>query len=173
MLPMYTGRGEAASMRILCVECARSLWGLRGFPSTSLSLSVMRLWPLRLVVPGSCTNVQGNLPPVVTTCRGQNQGTRALQANEPCSNDGKLLEGILRGRICNGFEKTGIILSAWHCAWKSCLTNLIDFFLKQVTKKIDEGNAVDSVYMDFSKVFDQILQDRQGWNVRYHGVMLS
>lgn len=44
---------------------------------------------------------------------------------------------------------------------------------KQVTKKIDEGNAVDSAYMDFSKVFDQILQDRQGWKVRYHGVMLS
>lgn len=173
-------------MRILCVECARSLWGLREFPSTSLSLSLSLScgcghfgWLSLVVAPmcrapmGSCTNVQGNLPPVVTTCRGQNQGTRALQANEPCSNDRKLLEGILRGRICNGFEKTGIILSAWHCAWKSCLTNLIDFFKKQVTKKIDEGNAVDSVYMDFSKVFDQILQDRQGWKVRYHGIMLS
>ena len=36
-----------------------------------------------------------------------------------------------------------------------CLTNLIKFF-EGVTKKVDEDNAVDVVYMDFSKAFDKV-----------------
>uniref|UniRef100_A0A493T6L3 Reverse transcriptase domain-containing protein n=1 Tax=Anas platyrhynchos platyrhynchos TaxID=8840 RepID=A0A493T6L3_ANAPP len=36
---------------------------------------------------------------------------------------------------------------------KSCLTNLI-FFYNQVTLLVDEGKAVDVVYLDFSKAFD-------------------
>ena len=33
---------------------------------------------------------------------------------------------------------------------RSCLTNFLEFFEK-VTKEVDEGKAVDVVYMDFSK----------------------
>jgi len=36
---------------------------------------------------------------------------------------------------------------------RSCLTNLISFS-DQVTLLVDEGKAVDIVYLDFSKVFD-------------------
>jgi len=35
---------------------------------------------------------------------------------------------------------------------RSCLTSLIEFF-EEVTKQVDEGRAVDVVYMDFSKAF--------------------
>ena len=35
---------------------------------------------------------------------------------------------------------------------RSCLTNVIEFF-EEVTKMIDEGRAVDVVYMDFSKAW--------------------
>ncbi|KAK4828307.1 LOW QUALITY PROTEIN: hypothetical protein QYF61_025319 [Mycteria americana] len=38
---------------------------------------------------------------------------------------------------------------------RSCLTNLISFYDK-MTRLVDEGKAVDVVYLDFSKVFDTV-----------------
>ncbi|GAB0176493.1 hypothetical protein GRJ2_000114500 [Grus japonensis] len=42
-----------------------------------------------------------------------------------------------------------------HMKGRSCLTNLI-FFYDKVSRLVDEGNAVDVVYPDFSKAFGTI-----------------
>ena len=38
---------------------------------------------------------------------------------------------------------------------RSCLTNLICFY-DQLTDLVDEGNAMDVVYLDFSQAFDPV-----------------
>jgi len=38
---------------------------------------------------------------------------------------------------------------------RSCLTNLISSY-DQVTRLVDEGKAVDIIYLDFSKTFDTV-----------------
>jgi len=50
-----------------------------------------------------------------------------------------------------------------------CLTNLNEFFEK-VTNQVDEGKAVDVVYMDFSKAFDKVPHGSLLQKMRRHGI---
>ena len=70
---------------------------------------------------------------------------------------GKLLERILRNRIYSYLEINGHISKRQRgfVKRKLRLINLIRFF-EEVTEMIDEGRAVDVVYMDFSKAFDKV-----------------
>ncbi|GAB0184260.1 hypothetical protein GRJ2_000891300 [Grus japonensis] len=52
---------------------------------------------------------------------------------------------------------------------KSYLTNLISFYDK-VTCLVDEGNAVDVVYLDFSKAFDTISHSILQEKLAAHGL---
>ncbi|PKU46195.1 rna-directed dna polymerase from mobile element jockey- hypothetical protein [Limosa lapponica baueri] len=71
---------------------------------------------------------------------------------------------------------TGIFKDLLVTAGTSCLTNLIAFY-DGITDWIDEGRAVDVVYLDFSKAFDtvshSILIDKlrkcglEEWTVRW------
>ncbi|KAF1548265.1 RNA-directed DNA polymerase from mobile element jockey, partial [Eudyptula albosignata] len=70
---------------------------------------------------------------------------------------GKIMERfILRALTRHEWDNQGI-RSSQHgfTRGRSCLTNLISFY-DQVTCLVDEGKAVDVVYLDFSKAFDTV-----------------
>ncbi|CAM4559628.1 unnamed protein product [Caretta caretta] len=68
----------------------------------------------------------------------------------------KVLEKILKEKVVKDIEVNGKWDKIQHGFTKgSCQTNLISFFEK-VTDFLDKGNAVDLIYLDFSKVFDTV-----------------
>ncbi|KAK4811349.1 hypothetical protein QYF61_027581 [Mycteria americana] len=70
---------------------------------------------------------------------------------------GKLMEQIILSAITRHVGDNQGIKPSQHGFMKgrSCLTNLISFYDK-VTRLVDEGKAVDVVYLDFSKAFDAV-----------------
>ncbi|PKU48703.1 rna-directed dna polymerase from mobile element jockey-like [Limosa lapponica baueri] len=70
---------------------------------------------------------------------------------------GKVMEQIILSAIMQCLKDTQVIRPSQHgfMRVRSCLTNLISFCDK-VTRLVDEGKAVDVVYLDFSKAFDTV-----------------
>ncbi|PKU46487.1 rna-directed dna polymerase from mobile element jockey-like [Limosa lapponica baueri] len=70
---------------------------------------------------------------------------------------GKIMEQIILSAITQHMKDTQAIRPSQHVFMKgrSCLTNLISFYDK-VTPLVDEGKAVDVLYLDFSKAFDMV-----------------
>ncbi|PKU41093.1 rna-directed dna polymerase from mobile element jockey-like [Limosa lapponica baueri] len=70
---------------------------------------------------------------------------------------GKVMEQITLSTIMQHVQDNQVIRPSQHGFMKgrSCLTNLISFYGKVICM-VDEGKAVDIVYLDFSKAFDTI-----------------
>ncbi|GAB0208061.1 mitochondrial enolase superfamily member 1 [Grus japonensis] len=68
---------------------------------------------------------------------------------------GKVMEQLILGVINKHVEEKKVIGSGQHgfTKGKSCLTNLIAFY-DGMTGWVDEGKAVDVVYLDFNKAFE-------------------
>ncbi|GAB0183775.1 mitochondrial enolase superfamily member 1 [Grus japonensis] len=71
---------------------------------------------------------------------------------------GKVMAQLILDVISKGMEEKKVIRSVWHgfTKRKSCLTNLMIAFYDGMTGQVDEGRAVDVVYLDFSKAFDTV-----------------
>ncbi|GAB0181850.1 mitochondrial enolase superfamily member 1 [Grus japonensis] len=70
---------------------------------------------------------------------------------------GKVMEQIILSAIMQHVQDNQVIRPSHHGFMKGrfCLANLISFYDK-VTHLMDEGKAVDVVYLDFSKAFDTV-----------------
>ena len=69
----------------------------------------------------------------------------------------KVMESILRDSIVLHLSKYNLIRASQHgfMARKSCLTNLLEY-LEELTSLVDQGHAVDIVYLDFAKAYDKV-----------------
>ncbi|CAM4593890.1 unnamed protein product [Lepidochelys kempii] len=69
----------------------------------------------------------------------------------------KIMEQVLKESILKHLEERKVIRNSQHgfTEGKSCLTNLIAFY-DQITGSVDEGKAVDVLFLDFSKAFDTV-----------------
>ncbi|CAM5075615.1 unnamed protein product [Natator depressus] len=72
---------------------------------------------------------------------------------------GKIMEQVLKESILKHLEERKVIRNSQHgfTKGKSCLTNLIAFY-DEITGSVDEGKAVDVLFLDFRKVFDMVSQ---------------
>ncbi|CAM5074460.1 unnamed protein product [Natator depressus] len=67
------------------------------------------------------------------------------------------MEQVLKESILKHFEGRKVIRNSQHgfTKGKSYLTNLIAFY-DEITDSVDEGKAVDMLFLDFSKAFDTV-----------------
>jgi len=81
------------------------------------------------------------------------------------------MEKLILDIISKQVEKKKVIRSSQHgfTKGKSCLINLIAFY-NGMTGWVDEGRAVDVVYLDFSKAFDTVSHNTLTGKLRKHGL---
>ncbi|CAM5073386.1 unnamed protein product [Natator depressus] len=70
---------------------------------------------------------------------------------------GKIMEQVLKESILKHLEERKVIRNSQYgfTKGKSCLTNLIALY-DEITGSVDEGKAVDVLFLDFSKAFDTV-----------------
>ena len=83
----------------------------------------------------------------------------------------KMFESIIRDRIVYHLESQCLLRDSQHGfrKGKSCLTNLLTF-LDRVTGSVDEGDAVDVVFLDLAKAFDKVPHQRLIKKLKIHGI---
>ena len=85
---------------------------------------------------------------------------------------GKLMESLIKAKIVDHIDYNNLINQSQHgfMSNKSTITNLVQFFNK-ITEDVDNGEAIDLLYLDFSKAFDKVPHQRLRAKLAAHGVL--
>ncbi len=69
----------------------------------------------------------------------------------------KIFESLIRDDLMSHLLSNNLLKDSQHgfMSKKSCTTNLLEFF-EMVTRAVDDGEAVDAVFLDFAKAFDKV-----------------
>jgi len=88
--------------------------------------------------------------------KGEKEGPGNYRPVSLASIPGRVMEQLILAVIIKQVEEKKVIRSSQHgfTKGKSCLTNLIAFY-DDMTGWVDEGKAVDVVYLNFSKASTQ------------------
>eukprot|EP00061_Rhincodon_typus_P002188 g16837.t1 len=72
-----------------------------------------------------------------------------------------ILESVMKDEISEYLEVYGKTRQSQHdvIKGKSCLTTLFEFF-EEVMSRLDKGEPIDIIYLDFQKAFDKVLHRR-------------
>jgi len=130
----------------------RVLMELAGVIAEPLSIVFERSWRTG-EVPEDWR--KANVTPVFIKGRKEDPANYILVSLKSIS--GKVMEWLILDVISKQAEEKQVIRSSQHgfTKGKSCLTNLIAFY-GGMTSWVDEGRALDVVYLYFSKAFDTV-----------------
>ena len=83
----------------------------------------------------------------------------------------KLLERLTIDNVVDFLVRHKLLNSSHHGFVKarSCLTNMLCFFSRKITKWIDEGSPVDIINLDFQRTVDKVLHQRL-LKLKAHGI---
>ena len=73
----------------------------------------------------------------------------------------RAMESVIKDSIVEHLMDNDLIYGSQHgfIPKRSCLTNLLEYF-ELISDSIDQGDAVDLVYLDFAKAFDKVSHHR-------------
>jgi len=89
--------------------------------------------------------------------KGRKEDPRNYRPISLTSVPGKIMEQFILSVLTGHVKDNQRIRPSQHgfVKGRSCFTSLISF-CEQVTRLVDEGKAVDVIYLDFSKAFDTV-----------------
>ncbi len=110
-------------------------------------------------------------PGIPTLCHPSTADPNLFRPISLTSVVGKVLEAILKEKILAHLSQFSLLTSRQHgfLPRRSTLTNLL-VARKLITKWLDEGSAVDLIYLDISKAFDSVNHRLLLHKLRGHGI---